>query len=138
MGVVLDTSALVDIERRGADLLAALGAVANEPVVVPAIVYAELLVGVAMANTKTRAAQRRMQIDALVARVPIVEFDRAIAERWADLFAESSRRGAPLPANDLAVAATARHLDFGVVIGQRGEAHFDRVSGLRVVRLAES
>jgi hypothetical protein len=36
-----------------------------------------------------------------------------------------------IPANDLAVAATARHLDYDVLIGPEGEKHFSSVAGLR-------
>ena len=79
-----------------------------------------------------RAASRRAKIDALVARVPIVEFDSELAERWADLFATLTQQGRLIPSNDLAVAATAIHLGFGVLVGPRDEAHFRTVPGLRV------
>ena len=46
-------------------------------------------------------------VEALLMRVPIVDFGPEIAERWADLFALLSREGRLIPANDLAVAATA-------------------------------
>ena len=61
----------------------------------------------------------------------MVDFDRSIAERWATLFSQLSRNGRMIPANDLAVAATALHLDYGVLIGPDGEEHFRRVEGLR-------
>ena len=48
------------------------------------------------------------------------------------------REGHLIPANDLAVAATALHLGFGVVVGQQDEAHFRSVPGLRVERLVLS
>ena len=47
-----------------------------------------------------------------------------------------SRRGQLIPSNDLAVAATAQHLGFGVLVGPSDEHHFRRVSGLRVETLA--
>lgn len=43
MGLVIDTSALVSLQRHPELWPAALKAVADEPAVVPAIVYAELL-----------------------------------------------------------------------------------------------
>jgi predicted nucleic acid-binding protein len=131
MGLVLDTSALVALERTQANLEQALGDAASEPAVIPAAVYAELQVGVLLADTKVRANARRARIEALVTRCPVVDFDRAIAERWAALFAELSRKGRLIPANDLAVAATARHLDYSVLVGPDGEEHFARVRGLR-------
>ena len=56
----------------------------------------------------------------------------AIAEEWARLFATMSRRGDLIPANDLAVVATARHLGFSVLVGPSDEAHFRRVPDLDV------
>lgn len=135
MGLVIDTSALVEVERQGTSLEGRLAALATEKAVVPAIVYAELQVGVRLAGTRARAAARRRRIEALVARVPVIEFDRAMAERWADLFAESTRTGNMVPANDLAVAATAVHLGYGVLLGPKGDAHFERIPGLTIVRL---
>jgi tRNA(fMet)-specific endonuclease VapC len=135
VGLVVDTSALIDIERSGGDVKSRLGELGDERAVVPAIVYAELQVGVRLADTRRRAEARRARIDALVARLPIVDFDRAIAERWADLFAHMTRAGTMLPSNDLAVASTAMHLDFAVLLGSRGESHFEKVPGLRIARI---
>jgi predicted nucleic acid-binding protein len=132
MGLVIDTSALVALERSSADSLATLP---DEPTAVAAIVYAELLVGVKMADTRKRAANRRAKIDALVAVAPVVDFGSAEAERWSDLYAHLSRAGALIPANDLAVAATALELGYGVLVGPADEAHFRRVPKLRVVVL---
>lgn len=63
----------------------------------------------------------------------IVDFDASIAEHWAELFALLSRRGHLIPSNDLAVAATARYLDFGVLVGPDDERHFRGVPDLHVV-----
>ncbi len=135
MGLVIDTSALVALERAGHDWGMALGQLADERVAVPAIVYAELLVGVQFADTPTRATHRRSRVEALIARCPVVEFDGAVAERWADLFAMLSQGGKMIPANDLAVAATALQLGFGVLIGPKNERHFRRIKGLRCERV---
>ena len=136
MGLVIDTSALVALERSTAPWEQALSSISHEPVALPAIVYAELLVGVHLADTPSRAATRRAKISALLAKVPIVGFGPELAEHWAELFARLSREGHLIPANDLAVAATAFHLGFGVLVSPRDEAHFRRVSGLRVEVLA--
>jgi predicted nucleic acid-binding protein len=100
--------------------------------VIPAIVYGELLVGVALAGNRKRAAARRARIDGLVALTGVTEFDQPIAARWAELFALLSRRGRMIPSNDLAVAATARHLDYGVLVGPADERHFRQVPDLPV------
>ena len=136
MGLVIDTSALVAAERAGASWEETLSSLAGEAVVLPAIVYGELLAGVHLANGASRAASRRAKIAALVTRVPIVEFGREIAEHRAELFSALSRSRQLIPANDLAVAATSLHLGFGVLVGGRDEAHFRRVPDRRVEPLA--
>lgn len=138
MGLVLDTSALVAIERHAvsagssgvwAPLVAALGAT---PIVLPAIVYAELLVGVELSDTTERARSRAARVDALAERLPLVVFDAGCARVWARLFAEQSVKGQRIPGNDLIVAATALHLGFGVLVGPADERHFRVVEGLHV------
>ena len=106
---------------------------AGHALALPAIGYAELLVGVELADTPRRASARRARVEALAQTTGIVDFSAAIAARWATIFATLSRRGQLIPANDLAVAATALHLDYGVLVGPDDEAHFRRVDGLRVV-----
>ena len=59
-------------------------------------------------------------------------FTAEIAEHHADIFAELTQSGMIIPQNDIAVAATARCLGFGVLVGPKDEAHFRRVVGLEV------
>jgi predicted nucleic acid-binding protein len=132
VGLVIDTSAAVAIERAGDDWSRLLDAVARESVALPAIVYSELLVGAALAATPKQAKRRRGAVVALAGAVDIVDFGPAIAERWSQLFADLTRQGTMIPSNDMAVAATALHLDYGVLAGPMDEAHFRTVPGLRV------
>jgi tRNA(fMet)-specific endonuclease VapC len=132
VGLVIDTSAAVAVERAGADWPQLISAYAHEPVALPAIVYAELLVGVALADSPRRAKRRREGLDVLAEAVEIVDFGPAIAQRWAALFADLTRSGRSIPSNDMAVAATALHLGFGVLVGPTDEGHFRAVPRLRV------
>ena len=133
MGLVIDTSALVALERLATPWEG--DVCGTEDAVIPAIVYAELLVGVRLADTGERAASRQAKIDALVGTIPVVEFGTAAAGCWAELHAALSRKGRLIPANDLAVAATAVAMGFGVLVGPADESHFREVPGLRVVVL---
>lgn len=65
-------------------------------------------------------------------RTGIEPFSAAMAEHYADIYAELSAQGALIPQNDLAVAATARELQFDVLVGPYDEAHFRRVRGISV------
>ena len=136
MGLVADTSAVVAIER-GGDLESSLSDIGDEALVVPAIVYAELLAGAALTRDPVRAAERRAKVAAIAAAFPIVEFGRLFAERWAEIVGALRVGGTPIPANDAQVAATALGLGFGVLVGPADEAHFRRVPGLRVHVLSQ-
>jgi predicted nucleic acid-binding protein len=136
MGLVIDTSAFVAFERASMAWEGLVAEHGGEPVAVPAIVYGELLVGVTLARGRVQGARRRLRIDALVTATGIVEFDEAIAREWAELFRIMSRRGHMIPSNDLAVAATARHLGYGVLVGPDDDRHFRQVPRLRVVPVA--
>ena len=138
MGIVLDTSALVDLERRDVSLEDALQGHLDEPLVIPMVVWAELLVGVRMAATPDQAARRRARLEQVRLHVPLIPFDAAIAEKYADLFAHCLRSGRMIPQNDMAVAATARELGYGVLVGRSDESHFRGIESLHVLTLSAS
>lgn len=135
MGIVLDTSALIALERSQSSLATALAGHLDEPMVMPMVVWAELLVGVRMAGTPDRAARRRARLEQLRLHLPLIPFDAAIAEFYADIFVECIRSGRMIPQNDMAVAATARRLDYAVVVSDKDEVHFRGVKDLRVITL---
>lgn len=131
MGLILDTSALVAWERaRNAGQLLALAE--TEELVMPAVVWAEALAGVRLADSAQRAARRLAWLEAVRRLMGIEPFTAETAEHHADIFAELAENGAMIPQNDIAVAATARYLKFGVLVGPRDEAHFRRISDLEV------
>jgi len=135
VGLVVDTSALVAVERGLVSAGSLESRLSETPVVLPAVVLAELLTGVHLADTPARAAGRQARVEALANRVPVVPFDRDMAAWWARLQAACIQAGTPVPSNDLAVAATALALGFGVLTGPGGDAHFGKLPGVEVVRL---
>ncbi len=131
MGLVIDTSALIEFERAlaaGRELLFE----DNQPAVIPAVVWAEVLVGVQLARTKRESQQRRERLEILGTNANVVAFTAETAEHYAAIFAELSNKGRLIPSNDIAVSATARELNFGVLVGPEDEAHFREVKGLKV------
>jgi tRNA(fMet)-specific endonuclease VapC len=135
MGLIIDTSALVTMERRKGQASTMLAPYLAEPVVLPVIVWAELLAGVRLAKDPATVARRRAHLEQVRLHVPLMDFNAAIAEHYADIFAECMHAGTPIPQNDMAVAATARHLGYRVLVGAADEAHFRRVKNLDVVTL---
>lgn len=59
-------------------------------------------------------------------------FTDETAEDYADIYEELTAEGRMIPQNDISVAATARTLGFGVLVGPKDEAYFMRVKGLEV------
>jgi len=131
MGLILDTSALVAMER-SVTAAEPLVLEASEIYALPAIVWAEAIVGVRLADSADRAARRLARLEAIRRVTGIVDFTPPVAEHYADIFAELTRKGRLIPQNDIAVAATARSLDFGVLVGPVDEAHFREIAGLGV------
>jgi predicted nucleic acid-binding protein len=131
MGLILDTSALVAWERAQNDGQA-LTLDDDEELVMPAVVWAEALAGVRLADSAARAARRMARLEALRRIMGIEPFTAETAEHHADIFAELTQSRTMIPQNDIAVAATARCLGCGVLVGPRDEAHFRRIAGLEV------
>lgn len=131
MGLILDTSALVAWERaENAGQTLALDS--GEELVMPAVVWAEALAGVRLADSAARAARRMARLEALRRVMGIEPFTAETAEHHADIFAELTQSGTMIPPNDIAVAATARCLGCGVLVGSKDEAHFRWIAGLEV------
>lgn len=134
MGLILDTSALVAWERaRNAGHTVTLGE--SEELVMPAVVWAEALAGVRLADSAARAARRMAWLETLRRVMGVEPFTAETAEHHADIFAELTQSGMMIPQSDIAVAATARCLGCGVLVGPRDEAHFRRIAGLDVMLL---
>ena len=97
-----------------------------------AVVWAEALAGVRLADTAARATRRLARLEALRRVMGVEPFTAETAEHHADIFAELTHAAAMIPQNDIAVAATARCLGCGVLVGPRDEEHFRRIAGLEV------
>lgn len=131
MGLILDTSALITMERASIN-----GGEINlneeDELFIPAIVWAEALTGVRRADSAMRAAKRMSFLEKIRRVAGVEPFSEFTAEHYADIYAELSTGGLMIPQNDISVAATARSLGCGVLVGPKDEAHFRRVQGLEV------
>jgi tRNA(fMet)-specific endonuclease VapC len=121
MGIVFDTSYLIDLERHAATLPE------DEEAAIAAITLSELVHGVLRADAKHRAA-RQARVEAILGSVEIVPFDDRIARVHAALWADLEKRGGPLGAHDLQIAATA--LSLGWPLATLDDRAFRRIPGL--------
>jgi predicted nucleic acid-binding protein len=135
MGLVIDTSALIAWERGIGEMPSEVPL--EETLTIPAIVWAEAVIGVLLADSPVRAARRRKRLDNVRSALGIEPFTAEAAEHYAEIYATLSRAGRMIPANDIAVAATALALGAGVLVGPQDEAHFRTVPGLDVRVLKE-
>jgi tRNA(fMet)-specific endonuclease VapC len=103
--LLFDTTFLVDAERSATDLDDAFAD--DDEVAIAAITAAELRVGVLLSSGKKRAS-RLAFLDDVLAVIPVLDYDRAVAEVHAELLVHVRHEGRPGGAHDLIIAATAK------------------------------
>ena len=94
---------------------------------ISSITYAELCYGVAHS---ARIEQNAQELEAFRRDLDILPFDRDAGKRYGEIRHALERRGRPIGANDLLIAAHALSRDATLVTNTAGE--FGRVPGLRV------
>ena len=103
--LLFDTTFLIDADRGGERLDSMIED--DDDVAIAAITVAELRVGVALSRGKARTA-RQAFVDDVLAAVPVVNYDLAVAAAHAELLVAVRKQGRPRGAHDLMIAATAR------------------------------
>lgn len=103
----------------------------DDDVAIAAITVAELRVGALLARGRAAAARTEFVADVLAA-IPVIVYDVAVAEAHARLLVDVRRRGTPRGAHDLLIAATATAA--GRVVLTADATAFDNLPGLDVQR----
>lgn len=125
---LLDANACIRlINGTSAALVRRLALHAPTEMAVPAIVAGELAFA---AYNSTRVAENLRLVSDFLAPYAIVPFDSQVGYHYGRIWADLKRRGAPIGANDLLIAATAVASDLVLVTNNTGE--FGRVVGLRL------
>jgi tRNA(fMet)-specific endonuclease VapC len=128
VAVLIDTSILVDLERRGGALDDSLG---PEERAISVITMSELLHGAHRAIDDDTRLCRGAFVERLVASIEAVPITDAIARVHARIWADLERDGTPVPTHDLWIAATA--LSHGMAVATANVRDFGRVPGLSVL-----
>ena len=105
---------------------------ASDNVFLSVVTVSELLMGVHRADSETRRKRRSEFVEAVLARVSVLDFTTAVARRHAGLYAELARQGKLIGAHDMIIAATALHHRLSLLTDNVAE--FSRVPDLSVVR----
>jgi predicted nucleic acid-binding protein len=133
MGVVLDTSALIEHDRGRFSLVGLRAELARETVGVAAITASELLVGAYRTRDPNRRVPQLARAEAMLADLAIHPFGYEEARRHAELWAYLASNGTPIGPHDALIAATA--LARGDSLATLNRAEFARVPGLRLLDL---
>lgn len=85
---------------------------------VSAVSVGELETGVLIAGNRTLRAGRLRRLSSVLAAAPVIDIDRAVASRYAELRSATGR----VPSNDMWIAATALAHDLTLVTSDRRQA----------------
>jgi tRNA(fMet)-specific endonuclease VapC len=129
LAVLIDTDLLIEWGR-GETAATFEVLIGDEERALSVITVSELLHGVYRA-TGARRTRRRAFVEHILAEFDPLPITETVARAHADVWADLERRGDPVGAHDLWIAATALTHGFGVASGNRRE--FERIPGLRVV-----
>ena len=135
MGLILDSSVLISVERQGRNARQALAEIAlraaGEDVAVSVVTLIELAHGVARANTPQRKAARRQFLNELMTALPIHSVTAPVALRAGQIDGENAAQGVRVALSDLLIGVTA--LELGYRVATTNLRHFQMVPGLGIV-----
>ena len=135
LGLILDSSIIIAAERKRQtveELLMSVGQTFGEvEIAISAVTLAELVHGVARANTPQIRETRRAFIDELKKHVPVHAITESTAEIAGQLSGEQASHGVTLPADDLLIGASA--VEQGYAVATLNVRHFQKIPGLKVV-----
>ena len=130
MGVILDTSVLIEAERQASDIRVFIENRKEEVFGLSVISVAELLHGVHRADSTQRRLKRSAFVEKVIELFPIYPFEVPVARIYAQLWADLIKKGLQIGAHDLIIGATALSLGFSVATFNK--RHFERIEGLKI------
>lgn len=95
------------------------------------VVLAELYFGAAR---HPKGAAIRREIDDFASRLDVLPWDEAAADHYGEVRASLERKGTPIGAMDLMIAAHARSI--GATLVTNDTSHFSKVSGMKLANWA--
>lgn len=137
MGLILDTSILIESERRGEgveDILRRVRAAHGEiDVALSAVSAVELTHGIYRARSDADRERRRVFVEGVFHDLIVHPLTLGIAQLAGRIEGEQAARGVSIAIEDLIIGATALHLGFDVVT--LNLHHFQAIPGLNIVSL---
>jgi predicted nucleic acid-binding protein len=137
LGVVLDSSVVITAERGSLAvpaLVELIQATHGEiEVSLSPVTVAELVHGIYRAKSAEASARRRDYIEELLDLLPVHPVTTPTARLVGQIEGQEAAKGNVLPFNDLLIAAAA--IEQGYAVLTHNLRHFERVPGLKVLRL---
>ena len=137
MGLILDTSVLVAVERRGlppSESFAQIAGVAGDvEVAVSVLTVFELMHGVERARTKAHEKRQLAFVDLLCKGLAVFPVSLEIARLAGRIEGSLAAKGVAIALDDLLIGVTALHLGFGVAT--LNVKHFSQIPDLKVTTL---
>jgi predicted nucleic acid-binding protein len=130
MGVILDSSVLIEAERGNLDIDRFINGRETQPFGLSVITVAELLHGVHRADSEKRRIKRSAYVEKIIELFPIYAFGMDTARVYAELWAGLLKKGIQIGAHDLIIASTAIALGFSVATFDKRD--FERIEGLEL------
>ncbi len=107
MALLIDSSVIIELERRGLPADTLILALPGEDLALSALTASELLFGVYRADSAERRLRRQAFVESVLSGLPVFVFDFAVARVHSRLGAQLAEAGRPIGAHDLLIAATA-------------------------------
>lgn len=136
MGLILDSSVVIDAERRGETVERLIerivGSTGDQDAALSAVGLTEIVHGIYRASTPQIRSRREAFLEELLADLTVYPYTKETAMLAGKLDGEQQGKGVVIPFADLLIGATALALSFSVLtVNVR---HFERIPGLSVVR----
>ena len=128
--LILDTNVLIAYERGTIDRAALDG----DELAIAAVSVAEYRVGIELADTPERAADRARALVAITSSVDVLDYSEVTAAYHARLIAHARRVGKPRGAHDLIIAAHALQSD-RIILSLDANARFADLPGVSATAL---
>jgi predicted nucleic acid-binding protein len=137
LGLILDTSILIESERRGEgveDILRRVREAHGETdIALSAVSAVELTHGIYRARSDADRDRRRVFVEGVFHDLIVYPLTLAVAQLAGRIEGEQAARGVSIAIEDLLIGATALHLGFDVVT--LNLRHFQAIPGLSVLSL---
>jgi tRNA(fMet)-specific endonuclease VapC len=130
MGVILDSTEIIRLERKRGLIEELLLDREDEPFGISVVTVAELLHGVERADTDARRLKRQAFVETIIAIITVFPFDTSVARIYARIWALLAKKGLAVGTHDLIIAATAISLDYTVITANRRD--YEKIDGLKL------